>query len=133
MVMLWNAMFRYYAAGGFAYLMGCASVGGDALHDVRTIYSYFRGREFAIDRHGIAPRPTHRVAHLEAQGDLDATAAYEALPTLIKGYLRINGEAAREPAYDPIFETYDFCMVLETAVVSPRYYRRFFRPVAERH
>jgi putative hemolysin len=130
MAMLWTAMFRYYAAGGFAFLMGCASVAGDALQDVRAVRSYFRSREFAIDRYGIAPLASHRVSHLDESIDAADVDADAALPTLIKGYLRINGEAASEPAYDPIFDTYDFCMVLETAVVSPAYYRRFFRPVA---
>lgn len=129
MVMLWNAMFRYYSAGGFAHLMGCASLSGDDLRDVQAVCAYFRNRAFTIDRYGIAPLSDYRVHDLNADAADDRSARYATLPTLIKGYLRINGEAAREPAYDPVFNTYDFCMILETAVVSPRYYRRFFRPL----
>jgi putative hemolysin len=43
------------------------------------------------------------------------------LPATIKGYLRLGGLMVPEPAYDPVFETYDFCMLMAKAHMSPTY------------
>jgi putative hemolysin len=44
---------------------------------------------------------------------------------MIKAYLRIGGEIVPEPVYDPIFRTYDFCLIVAKALM-PRAYRRKF-------
>jgi putative hemolysin len=128
MMLLWNGMLGYYGRDEFNYLMGCASVRADDPRELNAIYSYFSGKTYEIDRFQIAPLPTHKVDELQYIGDIDEKTAFGKLPPMIKGYLRLGSDVVREPAYDPVFDTYDFCMIMAKHQVSAKYRRHFIEP-----
>lgn len=125
MLLLWNGMLGYFGRDEFTYLMGCASVRAHDPQELNTIYSYFCNKTYTIDRYAITPLPSHRVERLRHIGEVDEKTAFGKLPPMIKGYLRLGSEIVREPAYDPIFNTYDFCMILTKDQMSPKYQRHF--------
>lgn len=125
MLLLWNGMLGYYGRDEFTYLMGCASIRADDPRELNAVYSYFCDRNYAIDRFRIRPLPSHRVEGLQYIGGVDESAAFGKLPPMIKGYLRLGSDVVREPAYDPIFRTYDFCMIMSKDQMSPKYRRHF--------
>lgn len=125
MMLLWNGMLGYYGRDEFKYLMGCASVRVDDIQDLSVMYSYFNNKSYTIDRYQIKPLPTHRVEQLQYIGEVDEKTAFNKLPPMIKGYLRLGSEIVPEPVYDPIFRTYDFCMILTKDQMSNKYRRHF--------
>jgi putative hemolysin len=130
-LVLWSGMLAYYGRAEFTYLMGCSSIRTDKLSVVNAVHSYFHDKKYSIDRFRIRPLPHLKIPQLRYVHGVDEKAAFSVLPATIKGYLRLGSEAVSEPIYDPIFRTYDFCMILSKSQVSSRY-RRHFLAKAER-
>lgn len=126
---LWSGMLTYFGRGEFQYLMGCASLRAQDSGAVDTIHSYFHDRRYDIAQYGIRPLPQLRVDALQYVPGVGADRVFALLPCLMKGYLRLGSEAVSEPVYDPLFQTYDFCMILHKRAVTPRYYRHFLSTV----
>ncbi|MGV3591724.1 MAG: GNAT family N-acetyltransferase [Gammaproteobacteria bacterium] len=126
---LWSGMLAYFGRGEFQYLMGCASLRATDAQSVDLLHSYFRDRRYAIDKLGIRPLPQLRVDSLRYVPGVSAETAWRMLPCLMKGYLRLGSEVVSEPVYDPLFQTYDFCMILHRRAVTPRYRRHFLSTI----
>lgn len=126
---LWSGMLAYFGRGDFQYLMGCASVYKPQPGAVDALHSYFRDRCYGIAQYGIRPQPQLRVDTLNYIPGVSADKAFALLPCLMKGYLRLGAEVVSEPVYDPLFQTYDFCMILHRRAVTPRYRRHFLSAV----
>lgn len=124
-MLLWAALARYMKAYGYRYLFGCASVpladGGAQAAFVREV----------VQAHLTAPelRVFPRLPCPHAQL---GRAVHADLPPLIKGYLRLGAQVAGEPAWDPVFDTADFPMLLAIDRLDPRYARHFDLPAATR-
>ena len=58
---------------------------------------------------------------------LDQKAVFEKMPPLIKGYLRAGALICGKPAYDEIFGTTDFFMLLNTEKLLSKYRKKFFQ------
>lgn len=126
--LLWEGMLRcYFSNPDFQYLIGCASLRTSNIDDVNLLHSYFRRQPPGSNRFDIRPKAELRIPALRDLGNVDAAVAEAKLPTMIKAYLRIGGEIVPEPIYDPIFRTYDFCMIVAKARM-PRAYQRKFGP-----
>jgi putative hemolysin len=124
--LLWEGMLRcYFANPNFQYLIGCASLRVSDVEDVSLLHSYFRRQPNGTNRFGIRPKPELRIRELRDVGDVDPAVARAKLPTMIKAYLRIGGEVVPEPIYDPIFRTYDFCLIVAKALMPAAYQRKF--------
>jgi putative hemolysin len=126
--MLWEGMLRYYfARETFHYLIGCASLRVDDIDDLNIVYSHFLRQPYACRRFGIRPKPGLRVPGLRDVGPVNRALVQSKLPAMIKAYLRIGAEVVADPIYDPIFRTYDFCMIIPKGSL-PRAYQRKFGP-----
>ncbi|MGE3277622.1 MAG: GNAT family N-acetyltransferase [Vicinamibacterales bacterium] len=124
--LLWEGMLRYYfSRPGLQYLIGCASLRAADVEDVSLLHSYFRRQPCGSNRFGIRPKPALRIEGLRDVGEVDPAVARAKLPTMIKAYLRIGGEVVPEPVYDPVFRTYDFCMIVPKALMPRAYQRKF--------
>ncbi len=119
--MLWSGIFAYMRASGYAYLIGCASIGmadgGKAAADI-----YRR-----IERTSLGP-PEYRV-YPRCELPLAAVAGPEvgsaAIPPLIKGYLRLGAWVCGAPARDPDFNTADLFILMPMSRIERRYARHF--------
>ncbi len=123
-LLLWTALARYMAAGGYEHVMGCASVDmRDGGHEAASLARRLMRDHGAGPEHQVFPR---RPLPLER---LTSTLAVEA-PPLMKGYLRVGARVCGDPSWDPDFDTADFFMLLALSDISPRYARHFGLDVA---
>ncbi|MBM7866518.1 GNAT family N-acetyltransferase [Heliobacterium gestii] len=125
---LWEGIADYLQLHSHRYLIGCVSLPGQDVDAVSELYSLLWKKGVVTERFGICPLASHRIAGLR-QVDIaySEKEMNRRLPPLLKGYQWLGAEIAGEPAYDPIFRTTDFFVVLETANVARRYQRHFLR------
>ncbi|WP_213410140.1 GNAT family N-acetyltransferase [Xylanibacillus composti] len=125
--MLWEGIAACLASSHHKYLIGCASVRLKSLDELNLIYTMLRRRSIITDRFGIRPLATHRISGLrEVETELSDKELFRRLPPLMKGYQWLGAEIGGDPAYDDIFETIDFLIVLEKERVTRRYQKHFF-------
>ncbi|TVY10131.1 GNAT family N-acetyltransferase [Paenibacillus cremeus] len=127
--MLWEGIASYITERGYDYLIGCASVHLRSIEEVNLIYSMLKQKQVITDKYGVKPLQTHRIPGLQ-QVELDRSEKdiFRLLPPLMKGYQWLGAEIGGDPAYDAVFETVDFFIVLERERVSRRYRRHFLKP-----
>lgn len=124
--MLWEGIASYITERGYDYLIGCASMHMSSLEDLNLIYTMLRRKEVITDRFGIEPLPTHRIAGLAPiDGELDEKEVFRKLPPLMKGYQWLGAEIGGDPAYDDVFRTIDFFIILQKERVTRRYRKHF--------
>lgn len=127
--LLWQGIWCYALERGLDVLFGCASLPGAGRSE--------HGHAIALMQ-AIAPAPEEwRVCavspdRVRASGDVSLSrAALEALPPLLKGYLRLGGVVSREGVSDRQFDTTDVLVVLPVERIPPRYLT-YYGPDAER-
>lgn len=123
--MLWEGIAQYIAARSYRYLIGCASVHFKQESDLREVYTLLRQKQIITDRYEIRPLPTHQIEGLQLIELTCEKEAFRKLPPLMKGYQWLGAEIGGDPAYDSVFETVDFFIVLEKEKMSRRYRRHF--------
>lgn len=124
--LLWEGIAGYISERNFTHLIGCASVHFSNLEELNLIYTMLRQKQVLTDRFGIEPLATHRIPGL-AQLDIDCNEKelFRKLPPLMKGYQWLGAEIGGDPAYDELFETVDFFIILQKDRVTRRYKRHF--------
>ena len=128
MQLLWRGIAAYVFHHRIDLMFGCASLPGtdpDALA-VELTYLY---------EHHLAP-PELRPRALPARyvemrrlppGTVDPRQALGRLPPLIKGYLRLGGFVGDGAVIDRQFNTTDVAIVVQTDLVTEKYYRHYER------
>ncbi len=128
MQLLWRGIAAYVFHYGIDLMFGCASLHGtdpDSL-DAELTYLY---------NYHLAP-PAIRPRALEARyvamdrcdpASLDPRRIQLGLPPLIKGYLRLGGFVGDGAVIDRQFNTTDIAVVVQTDMVTERYYRHYER------
>jgi putative hemolysin len=96
------------------------------LEELNRIYSWLHRNGMLTDQFGIRPIPSRKVEGLGLV-DIEGQEKYilSKLPPLFKGYYRLGAKLAVEPAFDPVFSTFVWLVVLDTSQVMRRYRRRF--------
>ncbi|NEW06471.1 GNAT family N-acetyltransferase [Paenibacillus sp. SYP-B3998] len=124
--LLWEGIAAYISERNYSYLIGCASVHMNNLDDLNLIYTMLRKKEVLTDRFGVSPLPTHRIPGL-AMLDIECNEkdVFRKLPPLMKGYQWLGAEIGGDPAYDELFQTVDFFIILQKDRVTRRYKRHF--------
>lgn len=127
---LWAGIADYLKRHRFRYLIGCASLPMMEQDALNRVYSWLHRRGMLTDEFGVRPLPNRQVEGLKL---VDITEREKEIrriiPPLLKGYGRLGAKLAVQPAYDPVFSTYDWFVVLETSRVMRRYQRHFFGDV----
>jgi putative hemolysin len=124
--MLWEGIASYITERDYHYLIGCASLHVSNLEDLNLIYTMLRHKEIITDRFQVSPLPTHRIQGLElVTEEWNEKEVFRKLPPLMKGYQWLGAEIGGDPAFDEIFQTVDFLVVLQKDRVTRRYRRRF--------
>ncbi|NOU96950.1 GNAT family N-acetyltransferase [Paenibacillus sp. LMG 31456] len=124
--LLWEGVAGYITERSYSYLIGCASVHIPSLNELNVIYSMLRQKQVLTDRYGIQPLETHRIRGLqEVDSGFSEKEVFRKLPPLMKGYQWLGAEIGGDPAYDALFDTVDFFIVLEKDRVTRRYKKHF--------
>lgn len=124
--LLWEGIAAYIAERSYEYLIGCASVHIKSDIELNEIYSLLKYKQIITERYGIQPLLSHRIHNLQYIDVADREKEiFRKLPPLMKGYQWLGAEIGGEPAYDAIFETVDFFIVLHKDKITRRYRRHF--------
>lgn len=131
--LLWHGIWTYVLHHRVDVMIGCASLEGtdpDALALPLSFLHHHAGaaqdwRARAVSRRYV---PMDRLPK-EA---VDPKMALQALPPLIKGYLRLGATFGDGAVIDRQFNTTDVLVVLPVSAISPRY-KAHFGPAADRH
>jgi putative hemolysin len=132
MQLLWRGIAAYVFLHEIGLMFGCASLPGTNPDAVAPELTYLYRNHLAPETIRPVALPHRRVA-MDRLGEtpLDARAALIALPPLIKGYLRLGGFVGEGAVIDRAFNTVDVAIVVQTDLVTNRYFRHYERSVRE--
>lgn len=130
--LLWQGIAAYVHAHNVGIMFGCASFPGtdpSALSEQLSLLHHRR----------LAPANLRPRAHAERYvpmnvvpiDAIDERRATKAMPPLVKGYLRLGACFGDGAVIDRGFNTVDVCVVVQTASITDRYYRRYQQHLAE--
>lgn len=122
--LLWRGIASYIDTYDINHLFGCASIHSSNPAEISVIYSYLNRFHRADGRFQV--QPLRRLNDVRMLSFCDREQAFSAMPPLMKGYLRLGAQICGEPAYDSVFGTTDFLILLDTERLLQRYRRRFF-------
>lgn len=128
MQLLWRGIAAYVFHYDIAIMFGCASLPGTDPKALAMPLSY-------LHHHHLAPlelRPRAVASRFVGMDILPPTeintrAAINALPPLIKGYLRLGGFVGEGAVIDEQFNTIDVCIVVKTDLVTDKYFKHYER------
>jgi len=126
--LLWRGIAAYVFHYGIDLMFGCASLGGTDPDALAVELSYLAAHHLAPE--AIRPRAlASRYVEMRRQDPaaVDPKAALLRLPPLIKGYLRLGGFVGEGAVIDRQFNTTDIAVVVQTDLVTDKYYRHYER------
>ena len=128
MQLLWRGIAAYVFHYGIDLMFGCASLAGTNPDALAGELTYLATHHMAPE--AIRPRalPSRYVEmRREPPGTTDPKRAMLRLPPLIKGYLRLGGFVGDGAVIDEQFNTTDISIVVQTDLVTDKYYRHYER------
>lgn len=132
MQLLWRGIAAYVFHHGIDVMFGCASLSGtdpDALAEELTYLATHHLAPEAI-RPRALPERYVEMKRLDP-AHINPKAAMMRLPPLVKGYLRLGGFVGAGAVIDEQFNTTDIAVVVQTDLVTEKYYRHYEREARE--
>ena len=129
---LWRGIAAYVFHHQIDLMFGCASLPGidpDAL-SLELSYLYYHHLAPKEIRPRALPHRYIEMRRLDPE-EVDPRKALQALPPLIKGYLRLGGFVGDGAVIDAQFNTTDVAIVVKTDLVTDKYYRHYERQLRE--
>jgi putative hemolysin len=124
--MLWQGIGAFIAAQNVKLMFGCASFHGVNAREHHHALSYLYHYHLAPTEIRPKALPAHYVnMNFMPKEDVVPRAALNALPPLIKGYLRLNGMVGDGAVLDYAYNTCDVSIVVQTDMLSQRYADRY--------
>jgi L-ornithine Nalpha-acyltransferase len=126
--LLWRGIAAYVFHYGIDLMFGCASLSGtdpDALAPELTYLATHHLAPEAIRPRALKGRYVNMLRRDPAE--LDTRKTLMRLPPLIKGYLRLGGFVGDGAVIDRQFNTVDIAVVVQTDLVTEKYYRHYER------
>jgi putative hemolysin len=127
--LLWKGIASYVDKYDVRHLFGCGSIHSTNSARISLVYSYLNRFHRTDER--LSVHPIRILNDVRMLPFCDREQAFSLMPPLMKGYLRIGAQICGEPAYDPVFGSTDFLILLDTERLLKRYRRRFFREAPE--
>lgn len=126
MQLLWSGLAAYIADHDIRLMFGCASLHGTDPDELSGALSYLH--HFHLAPETLRPRALDtryvKMGTLEPS-EVDRPAALNALPPLMKGYLRVGGFVGDGAVVDHQFNTTDVCIIVKTDSISAKYRRHY--------
>ncbi len=128
MQLLWRGIAAYIFRHDVALMFGCASLHGTDPSAMATELSYLYHHHLApVDLRPRALPDRYTSMDLLPPDQLDARLAMNALPPLVKGYLRLGGFFGDGAVVDEQFNTTDICVMVKTDLISEKYHKHYDR------
>lgn len=124
--LLWSGIGSFIAENDIKLMFGCASFFGVNINEHRHALSYLYHYHLAPEN--VRPRALpeqYQTMNLMPKDEVVPRAALNALPTLIKGYLRLGGHVGDGAVLDYAYNTCDVSIVVQTDGIHNRYKERY--------
>ena len=132
MQLLWRGIAAYVFRYAIALMFGCASLHGIDPAALAVPLSYLYHHHLAPPELRVRALPERYVEMQRlARNAYQPARALADLPPLIKGYLRLGGFVGEGAVIDRQFNTTDVCVVVQTDLVTDKYYRHYERQTRE--
>jgi putative hemolysin len=128
MQLLWRGIAAYVFHYGIDLMFGCASLHGTNPDALNAELTYLHHNHLAPA--AIRPRALeHRYVEMNRcdPASIDPRKTLTSLPPLIKGYLRLGGFVGDGAVIDSQFNTTDIAVIVQTDLVTEKYYRHYER------
>ncbi len=131
--LLWQGVWAYVQRHGVDAMIGCASLEGTDPRRLALPLSFLHYECSAPAEWNVRALPHRRTAMDRLSREaVDMRAALQALPPLIKGYLRVGAKIGDGAVVDHQFGTTDVLIMLPVSALSQRYVQHF-GPDGKRH
>lgn len=132
MTLMWRALAHYIAMHDIKIMFGCASFLGADISQHALALSYLHKNHLAPPQiRTKAIRKRYMRMDRIPPSQIDDKAAMNALPPLLRGYLRLGGVIGDGAIIDEQFDTVDVCVIVRTDRLAEDYARRY-RALRER-
>ncbi len=132
MELLWRGIAAYVFHYDITLMFGCASFPGTDPDAIALPLSYlYHNHLTPPDKRPVALPERYIDMNRIPAAEIDPRRGLAAVPPLIKGYLRLGGTIGDGAVVDPQFDTVDVCIVVETQLVTDRYYKHYARKTGE--
>ena len=122
MHLLWNGLASYVLEREIELLFGVASFHGTDPAPLAEALSYLHYEHLAPPDLRVRAQEAHYLdMNLMPRAAIDAPRALQAIPPLIKAYLRLGGFVGDGAYRDRDFNTIDVCVVMDTTRMTERY------------
>ncbi len=128
MQLLWRGIAEYVFHYGIDLMFGCGSLHGTKPSELQLPLAFLH--QYHLAPPALRPRALEsRFVQMEGLplSPDDVRVARQALPPLIKGYLRLGGFVGDGAVVDKDFGTTDVCIVVKTELITERYFRHYAR------
>ncbi|MCC6006951.1 MAG: GNAT family N-acetyltransferase [Rhodobacteraceae bacterium] len=126
---LWNGLAGYVQEHGIEVLFGVASFHGTDLLALEQPLAYLHHHHLAPEALRVRAGPeSFAPMDLLPTDAVDRVAAMQAMPALIKAYLRLGGYVGEGAYVDHAFNTTDVCVLMDTSAMSARHRGFYQRP-----
>lgn len=126
MHLLWNGLAEYVLTRDIEILFGVASFPGTDPAPLAEALSFLHHRHLAPPELRVRARPEHYLPmDLTPAEAIDGPRALQAIPPLIKAYLRLGGVVGDGAFVDRGFNTIDVCVLMDTARMKAQH-RAFY-------
>ena len=127
---LWQALARYVIEQRFEVLFGVASFHGTDVQSLAQPLSLLHHNHLAPPHLRVRSR-RFQAMDLVPPEQIDRRCAMQAVPALIKAYLRLGGFVGEGAFVDHDFNTIDVCLVVDTASLNARQRAIYLTPGRE--
>jgi putative hemolysin len=133
MQLLWRGIAAYVFTHNIDLMFGCASLPGTDVDALAAELTYLNANHLAPADIRLRALP-HRYVDMRRMDplEIDSRQVLVGLPPLIKGYLRLGGFVGDGAVVDHQFNTTDVAVVVQTDLVTGKYYRHFERDQRDR-
>lgn len=128
MQLLWQGIANYVFTHDITMMFGCASLAGVDPAALALELSYLHHHHLAPEEFRPRALPAlHTAMDLLPKDAVLPKQALNALPPLVKGYLRLGGFVGDGAVVDRQFNTTDVCVLVKTDLVTDKYFRHYDR------
>jgi putative hemolysin len=133
MHLLWNGLASYVLERQIELLFGVASFHGTDPEPLAEALTFLHHEHLAPPDLRVRARPEHYLDMNRMPFEaVDPARAVQAIPPLIKAYLRLGGFVGDGAFVDRAFNTIDVCVVMDTARMTERYLQFYQRTRSRR-
>lgn len=133
MQLLWRGIAAYVFTHNIDLMFGCASLPGNDVNALAAELTYLHANHLAPPDIRMKALPERYVDMQRLDpAEIDARQVLVSLPPLIKGYLRLGGFVGDGAVVDTQFNTTDVAVIVQTDLVTGKYFRHFERDQKDR-